>query len=81
MGLPAPDHNTSGHFRIGFTCSGFMDKILRDLNTQFKKYRISHINNETENFVGTSIADNLHTSNGSILTKKADGYGRIPLPT
>ena len=43
MGLPAPDHSTICRFRAELTRLGIMDKLLRELNKQFKKHGISRI--------------------------------------
>ena len=43
MGLPAPDHSIICHFRTELTRLGIMDKLLRELNKQFKKHGISRI--------------------------------------
>ena len=43
MGLPAPDHSIICRFRTELTRLGIMDKLLRELNKQFKKHGISRI--------------------------------------
>ena len=43
MGLPAPEHSTICRFRAELTRLGIMDKLLRELNKQFKKHGISRI--------------------------------------
>ena len=36
----APDHSTISRFRTALTELGLMDKLMRELNKQFKKYNI-----------------------------------------
>ena len=43
MGLPAPEHSTICRFRAELTRLEIMDKLLKELNKQFKKYGISRI--------------------------------------
>ena len=46
MGLPAPDHSTICRFRAELTRLGIMDKLLKELNKQFKKHGISVLTKE-----------------------------------
>ena len=58
MGLPAPDHSTICRFRTELTRLGIMDKLLRELNKQFKKHGISRIQ---EGDVATeSLSERIH---------------------
>ena len=70
MGLPAPDHSTICRFRAELTRLGIMDKLLRELNKQFKKHGISRIDQGA--IVDASIVDSPHAPDGSILIKVAD---------
>ena len=70
MGLPAPDHSTICRFRAELTRLGIMDKLLRELNKQFKKHGISRIDQGA--IVDTSIVDSPHAPDGSILIEVAD---------
>ena len=65
MSLPAPDHSTICHFRAELTRLGIMDKLLRELNKQFKKYGISRIDHGA--IVDASIVDSPHAPDVSIL--------------
>ena len=58
MGLPAPDHSTICRFRAELTRLGIMDKLLRELNKQFKKHGISRIDQGV--IVDASIVDSPH---------------------
>nr|WP_313966645.1 transposase [uncultured Porphyromonas sp.] len=70
MGLPAPDHSTICRFRTELTRLGIMDKLLRELNKQFKKHGISRIDQGA--IVDASIVDSPHAPDGSILIEVAD---------
>ena len=70
MGVPAPDHSTICRFRAELTCLGIMDKLLRELNKQFKKHGISRIKQGA--IVNTSIMDSPHAPDGSILIEVVD---------
>ena len=70
MGLPAPDYSTICRFRAELTRLGIMDKLLRELNKQFKKHGISRI--DQGYIVDASIVDSPHAPDGSILIKVAD---------
>ena len=70
MGLPAPDHRTICRFRAELTRLGIMDKLLRELNKQFKKHGISRIDQGA--IVDASIVDSPHAPDGSILIEVAD---------
>ena len=70
MGLPAPDHSTICRFRAELTRLGIMDKLLRELNKQFKKHEISRIDQGA--IVDASIVDSPHAPDGSILIEVAD---------
>ena len=70
MGLPAPDHSTICRFRAELTRLGTMDKLLRELNKQFKKHGISRIDQGA--IVDASIVDSPHAPDGSILIEVAD---------
>ena len=70
MGLPAPDHSTICRFRAELTRLGIMDKLLRELNKQFKKHGISRIDQGA--IVDASIVDSPHAPDGSILIEVAD---------
>ena len=70
MGLPAPDHSTICRFRAELTRLGIMDKLLRELNKQFKKHGISRIDQGA--IVDASIGDSPHAPDGSILIEVAD---------
>ncbi len=39
----APDHSTISRFRTALTELGLMDKLMRELNKQFKKYNIDRV--------------------------------------
>ncbi|WP_200878541.1 IS5 family transposase, partial [Porphyromonas gulae] len=43
LGFPSPDHSTISRFRTELTHLGIMDKLLGELNKQFKKHGISRI--------------------------------------
>ena len=64
MGFPTPDHSTIGRFRTELTRLGIMDKLLRELNKQFKKHGISHIDQGA--IVDASIVDSPYAPDGSI---------------
>ena len=70
MGLPAPDHSTINRFRTELTRLGIMDKLLRELNKQFKKHGISRIDQGA--IVDASIVDSPYAPDGSILIEVAD---------
>jgi len=70
MGFPAPDHSTICRFRAELTRLGIMDKLLRELNKQFKKHGISRIDQGA--IVDASIVDSPHAPDGSILIEVAD---------
>ena len=70
MGLPAPDHSTICRFRAELTRLGIMDKLLRELNKQFKKHGIIRIDQGA--IVDASIVDSPHAPDGSILIEVAD---------
>lgn len=70
MGLPAPDHSTISRFRTELTRLGIMDKLLRELNKQFKKHGISRIDQGA--IVDASIVDSPYAPDGSILIEVAD---------
>ena len=70
MGLPAPDHSTICRFRAELTRLGIMDKLLRELNKQFKKHGISRIDQGA--IVDASIVNSPHAPDGSILIEVAD---------
>ena len=67
MGLPAPDHSTICRFRAELTRLGIMDKLLRELNKQFKKHGISRIDQG-------AIVD------ASIVSSSGSGCRRAPSP-
>ena len=69
MGRPAPNHSTICRFRTELTRLEIMDKLLHELNKQFKKHRISHID---QGIVDASIVDSPHAPDGSILIEVAD---------
>ena len=69
MGLPAPDHSTISRFRTELTRLGIMDKLLRELNKQFKKHGISRIDQGA--IVDASIVDSPYALDGSILIEVA----------
>ena len=70
MGVAAPDHSTISRFRLELTRLGVMDKLLKELNKQFKKQGISRIDQGA--IVDASIVDSPHAPDGSILIKVAD---------
>ena len=70
IALPAPDHSTICRFRTELTCLGIMDKLLRELNKQFKKHGIIRIDQGA--IVDASIVDSPHAPDGSILIEVAD---------
>ena len=70
MGLPAPDPSTICRFRAELTRLGIMDKLLRELNKQFKKHGIIRIDQGA--IVDASIVDSPHAPDGSILIEVAD---------
>ena len=70
MGVAAPDHSTISRFRLELTRLGVMDKLLKELNKQFKKQGISRIDHGA--IVDASIVDSPHAPDGSILIKVAD---------
>ena len=67
---PAPDHSTICRFRAELTRLEIMDKLLRELNKQFKKHGISRIKQGA--IVDASIVDSPHAPDGSILIEVAD---------
>lgn len=70
MGLPAPDHSTISRFRTELTRLGIMDKLLRELNKQFKKHGISLIDQGA--IVDARIVDSPYAPDGSIRIEVAD---------
>ena len=70
MSVAASDHSTISRFRLELTRLGVMDKLLKELNKQFKKQGISRIDQGA--IVDASIVDSPHASDGSILIKVAD---------
>ena len=70
MGLPALDHSTICRFRAELIRLGIMDKLLRELNKQFKKHGISRIYQGA--IVDASLVDSPHAPDGSILIEVAD---------
>ena len=70
MGLPAPEHSIICRFRAELTRLGIMDKLLKELNKQFKKHGISRIDQGA--IVDASIVDSPHAPDGSILIEVAD---------
>ena len=70
MGMPAPDHSTISRFCLELTRLGVMDKLLKELNKQFKKQGISRIDQGA--IVDASIVDSPHAPDGSILIEVAD---------
>lgn len=70
MGLPAPDHSTISRFRSELTRLGIMDKLLRELNKQFKKHGISRIDQGA--IVDASIVDSPHAPDGSMAIEVAE---------
>ena len=70
MGVAAPDHSTISRFRLELTRLGVMDKLLKELNKQFKKQGISRIDHGA--IIDASIVDSPHAPDGSILIKVAD---------
>ena len=70
IALPAPDHSTICRFRAELTRLGIMDKLLRELNKQFKKHGISRIDQGA--IVDASIVDSPYAPDGSILIEVAD---------
>lgn len=70
MGPPAPEHSTISRFRTELTRLGIMDKLLRELNKQFKKHGISRIDQGA--IVDASIVDSPYAPDGSILIKVVD---------
>lgn len=70
MGLPSPNHSTIRRFRTELTRLGIMDKLLRELNKQFKKHGISRIDQGA--IVDASIVDSPYAPDGSILIEVAD---------
>ena len=70
MGLPAPDHSIICRLHAELTRLGIIDKLLRELNKQFKKHGISRIDQGV--IVDGSIVDSPHAPNGSILIEVAD---------
>lgn len=70
MGPPAPDHSTICRFRAELTRLGIMDKLLKELNKQFKKHGISRIDQGA--IVDASIVDSPNAPDGSILIEVAD---------
>ena len=76
IALPAPDHSTICCFRTELTCLGIMDKLLRELNKQFKKHGIIRIDQGA--IVDASIVDIPHAPDGSILIEVADDREDLP---
>ncbi len=70
MGLPVPDHSTICRFPAELTRLGIMDKLLKELNKQFKKHGISRIDQGA--IVDASIVGSPHAPDGSILIEVAD---------
>ena len=68
MGVAAPDHSTISRFRLELTRLGVMDKLLKELNKQFKKQGISRIDHGA--IVDASIVDSPHAPDGSIPIKR-----------
>ena len=69
IGLPAPDHSTICRFRAELTRLGIMDKLVKELNKQFKKHGISRIDQGA--IVDASIVDSPNAPDGSILIEVA----------
>ena len=73
MGVSAPDHSTISRFRLELTrLVDYMDKLLKELNKQFKKQGISRIDHGA--IVDASIVDSPHAPDGSILIEVADDW-------
>ena len=70
LGFPSPDHSTISRFRSELTRLGIMDKLLRELNKQFKKHGISRIDQGT--IVDASIVDSPYAPDGSVVIEVAE---------
>ena len=70
MGRPAPNHSAICRFRTELTRLEIMDKLLKELNKQFKKHGISRIDQGA--IVDATIVDSPHAPDGSILFEVAD---------
>ena len=78
MGLPAPDHSTICRFRAELTRLGIMDKLLKELNKQFKKHGISRID---QGAPGCHYADTLPEGSDEVLLSvhRVQRYGIHPM--
>ncbi|GAA5578894.1 ISPg1 transposase [Porphyromonas gingivalis] len=70
LGFPSPDHSTISRFRSELTRLGIMDKLLRELNKQFKKHGISRIDQGA--IVDASIVDSPYAPDGSVVIEVAE---------
>lgn len=70
VGCPSPDHSTISRFRSKLTRLGIMDKLLRELNKQFKKHGISRIDQGA--IVDASIVDSPYSPDGSVVIEVAE---------
>ena len=70
MGRPAPNHSAIYRFRAELTRLEIMDKLLRELNKQFKKHGISRIDQGA--IVDTTIVNSPNAPDRSILIEVAD---------
>ena len=70
LGFPAPDHSTISRFRSELTRLGIMDKLLRELNKQFKKHGISRIDQGA--IIDASIVDSPHAPTGGLVIEVAE---------
>ena len=70
VGFPSPDHSTISRFRSELTRLGIMDKLLRELNKQFKKHGISRIDQGA--IVDASIVDSPYSPDGSVVIEVAE---------
>jgi len=65
-----PNHSAFCRFRTELTRLEIMDKLLKELNKQFKKHGISRIDQGA--IVDATIVDSPHAPDGSILVEVAD---------
>lgn len=70
LGFPSPDHSTISRFCSELTRLGIMDKLLRELNKQFKKHGISSIDQGA--IVDAGIVDSPYAPDGSLVIEVAE---------
>ena len=70
LGFPSPDHSTISRFRTELTHLGIMDKLLGELNKQFKKHGISRIDQGA--IVDAGIVDSPYSPDGRVVIEVSE---------